>query len=103
MESRNGSIRRMLTDTLCRIPRREGLQLIQPRGEHGATELESWRLRLPAGGEERYLNRDDETVLVLQEGQGTLRAAGDVWPVSRKNVFDERATALYLPHGAELT
>ena len=89
----------MLNDTLCRIPRSDGLQLIQPRREN----LTSWRLHLPAGREERFLNRDDETVLVLQEGRGTLRAAGEAWRVSRKNVFDERATALYLPPGVELT
>ena len=87
----------MLTDTLCRTPRREGLHLVQR-----ATELASWRLQLPAGGEERYLNPDEETVLVLQDGEGTLSAAGETWHVRRKNVFAERATALYLPPGIEL-
>src|SRR5437667_10939428 len=93
----------MLANTLCRIPRSTGLHLIQQRGGNGATELTSWRLFLPAGGEEHYLNPDEETVLVLQNRRGTLRAAGNVWRVSRKSVFSERAYAVYLPPGIELT
>src|SRR5262245_14091098 len=93
----------MLTNTLYRVPRQGGLQLLQRRGEGGATEITSWRLYLEPGKQKRYLNADEETVLVLQQGTGTLSAAGSRWSVSRADVFSDRATALYLPAGVELT
>src|SRR5262245_55258635 len=39
----------MLNETLFRVPRQEGLQLLQRRGERGARELTSWRVCLSAG------------------------------------------------------
>ena len=39
----------MLADTLFRVQRADGLQLLQQRGTRGASELTSWRLHLPAG------------------------------------------------------
>lgn len=93
----------MLDDTLFRIPRAEGLQVLQRRGEHGARELTSRRLRLAAGGSARFSVPDEETVVVLQEGEGTFAAAGRSWPVKRSGVFIDRATALLLPAGVELT
>jgi 5-deoxy-glucuronate isomerase len=93
----------MLDDTLFRIPRAEGLQVLQRRGEHGARELTSRRLRLAPGGSARFSVPDEETVVVLQEGEGTFAAGGRSWPVTRSGVFTDRATALLLPAGVELT
>jgi 5-deoxy-glucuronate isomerase len=92
----------MLADTLFRVPRAEGVQLLQRRGEHGARELTSHRMRLAAGGSARFSSPGEETVVVLQEGKGTFAAGGKSWPVSRSDVFSERATALLLPPGIEV-
>lgn len=92
----------MLTDTLFRIPRAPGWQLLQRRGERGARELTSWRLRLEAGLRERFVSTDEEAVVVLQQGRGTFEIDGLRWLVSRASVFNERATALYLPPGQTL-
>jgi 5-deoxy-glucuronate isomerase len=93
----------MLADTLFRVPRTEGLQLLQRRGHGDARELTSWRLRLAAGGLQQYASPDEETVVVLQDGRGTFDVGAERWPVSRANVFSDRATALYLPPGCGLT
>ncbi len=93
----------MLADTLFRVPRTEGLQLLQRRGEHGARELTSHRLRLSAGGTTRFSSPAEETIVVLQDGKGTFAAGGKSWQVSRSGVFTERATALLLPPGVEVT
>src|SRR5262249_46283964 len=94
---------RMLSNTLYRVPRHTGLQPLQKRGEGGATEMTSWRLYLEAGGREQYFNGAEETILVVQQGSGTVSAAGLTSRVSRGSVFTDRATALYLPAGLELT
>lgn len=93
----------MLTDTLFRQPRQSGVQLLQKRGDAGARELSTRRLRLDAGTSGTFRLADEETVVVLQQGHGTFAAGGNKWPVSRSSVFTERATALYLPPGVELT
>jgi 5-deoxy-glucuronate isomerase len=93
----------MLADTLFRVPRSEGLQLLHRRGEHGARELTSYRLRLSPGASTKYSSPAEETVVVLQQGKGTFAAAGKSWNVSRAGVFAERATALLLPPGVEFT
>jgi 5-deoxy-glucuronate isomerase len=93
----------MLSNTLYRVPRQTGLQPLQKRGEGGANEMSSWRLYLEAGGRERYVNPKEETILVLQQGSGTLSAGGLNSRVSRSSVFTDRASALYLPAGVELT
>jgi 5-deoxy-glucuronate isomerase len=93
----------MLSDTLFRVQRTNGLQRLHRRGEHGARELTSWRLRLTAGGTASHVINDEETVVVLQEGRGRFAAASQEWNVARSGVFSERATALYLPPGVELT
>jgi 5-deoxy-glucuronate isomerase len=93
----------VLNDTLFRVPRGHGLQLIQRRGEHGARELTSWRMRLDSGRQERYGSEGEETAVVLQEGRGTFEVDGQRWTVSRQGVFNEKATALYLPPGRILT
>ena len=93
----------MLNETLYRIRRIEGLQQLQKRGEGGARELTSSRLRLAAGASHKYQIAGEETVLVLQEGKGTFVTPEGTWTLSRKNVFDERASAVYLPPGVTLT
>ena len=92
----------MLANTLFRMPRTRGLHLLQRRGEDGARELTSWRLRLDAGGSATYRCPDEETVVVLQEGRGFVDVGDCQWAVSRSGVFSERATAVYLPPGREL-
>jgi 5-deoxy-glucuronate isomerase len=92
-----------LADTHIRADRRTGLHLIQPRDAHGAEAIASWRLRLDAGASATFRGDHEETIVVLQNGRATWTAAGDSWTVSRESVFRERATALYLPPGVELT
>jgi 5-deoxy-glucuronate isomerase len=93
----------VLSDTLFRVPRSDGLHLLQRRGERGARELTSWRLRLPSGGTARFSSPDEETVVVLQEGRGTFSAGGQTRPVSRAGVFRERATAVIVPPGVDFS
>ena len=97
-----GGKRRVLSDTLFRVPRQDGLQAIQTCGEGGTRELSSWRVRLGSNESVVFRSQNTEAVLVLQEGTGRLEVAGSSWDVSRKSVFDERATALYLPPGSSL-
>jgi 5-deoxy-glucuronate isomerase len=92
----------MLNATLFRTPRVDGRQELVRRGTRGATELSVARLRVAAGGSDDYLARDEETIIVLQQGQGIFAVNGREWPVSRTSVFAERATALYLPPNASL-
>lgn len=92
----------MLSETLFRLPRKSGLQLLQRRGDNGARELTSSRICLNAGGSARYVCQDEESVIVLQQGRGTFATPDATWPVTRANVFAERATALYLPPGVPL-
>jgi 5-deoxy-glucuronate isomerase len=93
----------MLNDTLYRVRRIEGLQQLQKRGERGAREISSLRLRLAPGATHKYHIAGEETILVLQEGSGTFTTPDGAWTLSRSNVFDERASAIYLPPGAHLT
>ena len=92
-----------LADTLFRIPRQNGLHAVQTRGQGGVRELSSWRLKLGPRDSADFRALDEEAVLILQEGAGLLETSGDAWEVSRAGVFDEPATALYLPPGANLT
>lgn len=92
----------MLNDMLFRSPRTEGLQLIQKRGDRGARELTTWRLCLSPGGSVRHSLPDEETILILQQGAGTVCAGDKRWHVARAGVFKERATAIYLPPGVPL-
>lgn len=92
----------MLNDTLYRVRRIEGLQNLQKRGDGGARELTSSRLRLAAGATHRYQIAAEETVLVLQEGKATFATPDETWSLARTNVFDERASAVYLPPGTPL-
>jgi 5-deoxy-glucuronate isomerase len=92
----------MLKDTLFRHPRQPGLHVVQRRGEAGARELTTRRICLSADASVSFHLDDEETILILQEGSGTLEAAGHRWDVSRQDVFSERATALYVPPGIEM-
>ena len=92
----------VLNDTLYRKPRVEGVQLLQRRGEGDARELSTWRLRVPAGGEARHTVPGEEGVLVVQSGRANVSVAGQQFSVSRKDVFEERATAIYVPSGADV-
>src|SRR3954470_2113660 len=93
----------MLTDTLYRVRRIEGLQQLQRRGDGGARELTSSRLRLAAGASYKYQIAAEETVLVLQEGQGTFTTADGSWTRARRTLSAERASAIYLPPAMPLT
>jgi 5-deoxy-glucuronate isomerase len=92
----------MLNDTLIRAPRVDGRQQLLRRGSHGARELSVARLRLAPGEADEYRSPDEETIVVLQEGRGRFAAGGREWTVSRRDVFGERASALYLPPGVTL-
>ena len=76
---------------------------MQRRGERGARELTTHRLRLSAGKSEQFSVPDEETIAVLLEGRGTFEADGRSWSLQRASVFSDRATALLLPSGVALT
>jgi 5-deoxy-glucuronate isomerase len=93
----------VLSDTLFRLPRVEGLHLLQRRGDRGARELTTQRLTLSVGGTSTFGVADEETVVVLLDGRGRFEAGDQKWPVQRDDVFTSRATALLLPPGVDLT
>ena len=93
----------MFEHTLYRVTRSAGLQVLQRRGTGGARELTTWRLRLASGERASYHSPEEETVLVLLEGAGSIEAGGERWGVGRRDVFSERATALYVPTGVATT
>jgi 5-deoxy-glucuronate isomerase len=93
----------MLSETLFRVRRVEGVQTLQRRGEQGARELTTHRLTLPAGASGKFGSADEETVVVLLEGRGLFEAGGHSWTVHRANVFSDRPTALFLPPAVKLT
>src|SRR5580765_7604879 len=97
------SMSTMLRDTLYRLPRQPGLQLLQRRGDSGARELTTWRVRLAPGGEQRFNAQAEESVLVVQNGSASIAVAGRTFEVSRVDVFEERASAVYAPPGEALT
>jgi 5-deoxy-glucuronate isomerase len=92
----------MLADTRFRVSRRQGVQLLQRRAEHGARELTTHRLTLASGSSADFMVAGEETIVVLQEGTGTWISGAQSWPVARSSVFAEKATALFLPPGHQL-
>src|SRR5436189_3803284 len=92
----------MLSETLVRQSRIAGLQTLLRRGTRGAEELSIARLCVAPGRTEEFIAPGEETVVVMQQGRGAFAANGREWPVSRANVFAERATALYLPPNTTL-
>lgn len=91
-----------LQNTLFRKTRSTGVQVLQRRGDSGAKELSTHRIRVEPGKNATFKLPDEEAIVVLQEGRGTFAAESEEWPVSRKDVFTERATAVLLPAGTEL-
>ena len=92
----------VLSDTLYRKARVDGVQPLQRRGDGGARELSTWRLRAPTGSELRHATAGEESVLVVQAGAATISVGGQQFDVSRQGVFEERATAVYAPPGAPI-
>jgi 5-deoxy-glucuronate isomerase len=92
----------MLTNTLFRQPRKRGVQALQRRGDAGARELSTWRIRVEPGKETVFGVPDEEAIVVLQEGRGTFSAGSERWTVNRTSVFKEPATAAYVPVNTEL-
>jgi 5-deoxy-glucuronate isomerase len=92
----------MLQNTLFRHPRTDGVQILQKRGEAGACEMSTRRLRADRGAMVRVETPGEESVVVVQQGHATLAADGESWGVARGDVFSEPATALYLPPGMAL-
>jgi len=92
----------MLNDTLYRHPRQPGVQILQKRGERGARELTTRRVALDAGGTATLQVPGEESVVVIQRGAATLRCGESTWKASRKDVFRDRASAVYLPPGHAL-
>jgi 5-deoxy-glucuronate isomerase len=93
----------MLRDTLYRLPRQPGLQLLQRRGAGDARELTTWRLRLAPGADHRFSSSGEESVLVVQRGAASVTVAGRTFGVSRKEVFEEPASAVYVPPNEPMT
>src|SRR5262245_210982 len=91
-----------LATTLYRVPRTEGVQLIQRRSAQGARELTTHRITLAAGQHTSFAIPGEETGVVLQRGSGRFACDDTSWEVSRADVFAERATALLLPPGRTL-
>ena len=92
----------MLTDTLFRVPRQPGIQVLQQRGDRGARELSTLRIQLAAGADASLKVPGEETVVIVQRGAATLKAANHTWQARRADVFTERASAVYLPPGVTL-
>ena len=92
----------MLNQTLFRIPRESGVQTLQRRGEAGAREMSTRRVRLEPGAAAQVRIPGEEAVMVVQRGRATLSIADRTWDAARDDVFTERATALYLPPDAAL-
>src|SRR6476659_5388644 len=91
-----------LSTTLFRVPRTDGIQPLERRAAHGAGELTTHRITLAAGHSATFAIPGEETVVVLQRGSGRFVCDDHQWPVSRTDVFTERATALLLPPGRAL-
>jgi 5-deoxy-glucuronate isomerase len=92
----------MLNNTLFRHARTDGVQVLQQRGEAGAREISTRRVRFASGGSASLTLPGEEAVVIVQQGGATLSASGHSWDVNRTDVFTERATGLYLPPGTTL-
>ena len=92
----------MLNQTLFRIPRESGVQTLQRRGDAGAREMSTRRVRLEPDGAAQIRIPGEEAVAVVQRGRARFSVADRSWDVDRDDVFTQRATALYLPPDAAL-
>jgi len=89
-----------LRDCHFRVPRETGLHVLQLRQPGGARLLSSRRLRLGAGDDCDLCIDGEETVLVLQHGHARIDLGdGRAAELTRKSVFEERASAVVLPAG----
>ena len=57
----------------------------------------------PEAGTEQRIRMGEETILVVQSGNGSVSVSGETFAVSRKDVFNERASAVYAPPGEAIT
>ncbi len=89
-------------DTLFRVPRTPGITPLQTRGPGGANLLSSWRVVLAAGTVGSFVRDEEEAIIVLDHGAGTLSVEGRRFAVERRSLFGAPATALYLPPGRSL-
>lgn len=73
--------------------------------DHGCELLEFGVLRLGAGGTHTAVNAGRETALVVLTGGCDVHCGGDRFEGigGRRSVFDGRASAVYVPLGAELS
>jgi 5-deoxy-glucuronate isomerase len=88
-----------LAQTLIRHAREAGTRTLLRRGGP-SRELSAWRMRLTPGATADHRIAGEEAVAVLLEGRGTFTVGNRSWPVSRANVFTERATAAFVPPGS---
>jgi len=92
-----------LRDCHFRVARVPGLQPLQLREPGRARLLSSRRLRLSAGESCDMRFDGEESVLVLQQGRARVELGdGRSVEISRKSVFEERASAVYVPPGCEI-
>src|SRR3954469_15650176 len=87
------SMSSMLRDTLYRLPRQPGSQCLQSRGDAGARELTTWRIRLSPGTQAQSHTPGEESVLVVQSGAATVTVAGQDFDVNCQVVFHEHGNS----------
>jgi 5-deoxy-glucuronate isomerase len=83
--------------------RQSGLTPLITKGEGYAKELSLLRLQLEPGTQETMSFEREEATLVLLNGNVTFSWNGENRQAKRESPFKERASALYLPAGAEAT
>jgi hypothetical protein len=86
----------MLTETHVHVPRAEGLQLLQRRGERGARELTTRRLTCGAGGSAASSSRRKKRSSCCCRGEDVRDGSAFV-DVARRRCLFEPATALLVP------
>lgn len=91
-----------LAATLVRAPRRPGVDPLQPRGTHGARQIATTRLCLDASAAASYASPGCESVAVLLGGAARATIGAHAFDITRRDVFSERATALFVPAGQTL-
>ncbi len=94
----------LLSQCLLRTPRRAGLHALQyPCGElHAGARIRSQRLILSKGEDFETRIEGAESAWVLQQGDVRVELADCVYELARMNVFEERASLVYLPPGANV-
>ena len=87
---------------LFRLAPQDGYTTVIPREQTGLEFLEFGLLRLGADTEWKGETGDSEAALVVLGGRCDIEAAGQRWAGlgERGDVFDRKATAVYLPAGS---